>query len=221
MFSPTSTKYEDMNHIGEIASVISALALKCNGEPQLVAICGAADLGKTYLSTQLVSALAKIGTSAGHLTLDSYLMERSKREAIGISGYQPEAYDILKIESDSVAFLNGGPIEYHPYDHAAGKSLSTKIIINPCQVLLLDGLHSMHQNLRSYLNYSIFICAPDDLLLTMRHQADIKKRKQSAEYSKINLKNELTAYKWYVESYRYSANVVYELKEQWQYERTT
>ena len=206
-----------MNQISKLVGVISTLTSEHDGSPLLVAICGAADLGKTHLSTQLVSALVKTGTSACHLTLDSYLIDRAKRTALGISGYQPEAYDLPKIKNDLLEFLKGGAIEYSPYDHAEGKALPAKITINPCQVLFIDGLHSLHNDLRPHINYSIFIYATDALLLKIRHRADIEKRKQSVEFSNLNLRNELTAYKLYVEPYMCSANIVFELKEQWQY----
>jgi uridine kinase len=210
-----------MSQIGELASVISAQISELDRMPILVAICGAADLGKTHLCMQLVSELVKTGISAGHLTLDSYLMDRAKRAALGISGYQPEAYNLHMIKRDLLAFLSNGSIEYFPYDHAEGKALPPADTINPCQVLFVDGLHSLHENLRPHIKYSVFICTNDDLLSKIRHRADIEKRKQSIEFSKLNLKNEISAYKLYVEPYMRSANVVYELKKQWQYELKT
>lgn len=207
-----------MIQIGELARVISAQIMELDGMPILVAICGAADLGKTHLTMQLVKELVKTGTSAAHLTIDSYLMDRAKRAALGISGYQPEAYDLHMIKRDLLTFLSGGSIEYFPYDHAEGKALPPSVTINPCQVLFLDGLHSLHENFRPHIKYSVFICTNDDFLFKIRHRADIEKRKQSVEFSKLNLENEISAYKLHVEPYMCSANVVYELKEQWQYE---
>jgi uridine kinase len=207
-----------MNQISELARVISAQISEHDGSPILVAICGAADLGKTHLSMQLVNELVKTGISAGHLTLDSYLMDRTHRTALGISGYQPEAYDLPMIKSDLLVFLSGSSIEYFPYDHAKGKVLSLAVTISSCQVLFVDGLHSLHENLKPHINYSVFICTNDDLLLKIRHRADIEKRRQSIEFSKLNLNKEISAYKLYVEPYMCSADVVYELKEQWQYE---
>jgi len=218
MFSPYSTKVDEMNQIGDLVDEISRLASEHDGSPLLVAICGAADLGKTHLSVQLVSALVEKGANASHLTLDSYLMERSKRNALGISGYQPEAYDLPGIRSDLTRFLQGDPIEYFPYDHAEGKNLPSKMTIDPCHILFLDGLHSMHESLRSHIHYSIFVHATDDLLLKIRHKADIDKRNQSVEFSNLNLRNELKIFKLNVEPYLKSANVVCEVKEQWQYE---
>ena len=68
------------------------------------------------------------------------------------------------------------------------------------------------------IGYSIFVYASDELHLQLRHRADINKRKQSVGFSNLNLSKELSAYKLYVEPYLKSADVVYEVNEQWQYE---
>lgn len=204
-----------MINIGDLIAAISSLASEQDRSPLLVAICGAADLGKTRLSLQLVNGLMERGLKSSHIPLDSYLMERSKRHALSISGYQPEAYYLSRITRDIDGFLQGNPIEYSAYDHAEGKTLTSKVTINPCNILFLDGLHSMHECLRPYVNCSIFIHATDDLHLKIRHEADIKKRKQSVEFSKLNLQNELAAYKMYVEPYLKSADIVYQVNELW------
>jgi len=68
----------------------------------IVSICGAADLGKSYLSTQLMKSwvLQKINTN--HLTLDSYLMDRAMRIEKGLSGYDIEAYSLMKAKKDLI-----------------------------------------------------------------------------------------------------------------------
>ena len=65
----------------------------------VVAVCGAADLGKSFLSAGTVDALNLMNLSASHLTIDSFLMNRANRINNEISGYQPEAYDFNAIEN--------------------------------------------------------------------------------------------------------------------------
>ncbi len=50
----------------------------------LISICGVADLGKTYLSLNLVDKFNSIGIKTTHLPLDSFLMKRSVRIKNGI-----------------------------------------------------------------------------------------------------------------------------------------
>jgi uridine kinase len=188
--------------------------------PLLVSLCGAADLGKSTLSQQLVEQLHKLDIQTGHLTLDSYLMDRSKRSTLGISGYQPEAYDLTKIQTDVQQCLAGHPINLFPYDHSLGKTVPPAITIQPCNVLIIDGLHSMHEQLKHLIDFSIFMYTSDENLLEIRQQSDLEKRKQTEEFSVLNLETELLSYKINVEPYRREADVTLELIEPWQYQIT-
>ena len=88
----------------------------------------------------------------------------------------------------------------------------------PCSVLVVDGLHSMHEEIMQYIKCSIFICTSDEQLMKIRHKADIIKRKQTSEFSKMNLDSELNKYKMFVDPYKSKANVVLTLTDQRHYE---
>ncbi|MBU2706851.1 hypothetical protein KCM76_12730 [Zooshikella marina] len=193
------------------------LAEKWKEKPMVVAVCGAADLGKSYQSGKLVEALRKLGLSAEVLRLDSYLMARQKRIAKKISGYQPEAHNLDEIEADLKGFFAGKSIEKAEYDHSVGMSVGPKQVITLCSVLVIEGLHAMHEKLLPYISYSIFLSASEELLMEIRHEADIIKRKQSEQFSRINLHTELENYKKYVDPYRSKADIVLTLKAKWYY----
>ncbi len=191
--------------------------LKSANEQKIIAICGGADLGKTHLSNKLLAELANRNLSAAHLTMDSYLIPREKRKALGISGYQLDAYDIDSLKCDLDRFLNGQPFDFNEYDHERGVANGSKNTIGPCSYLLLDGLHSMSETLWELIDYSIFIYTNDKQLNEIRHQADITKRKQSVEFSLDHLELELQRYKMNVEPYKHKADTVLELVNKWQY----
>jgi uridine kinase len=193
------------------------VALKNNSNFLIVAVCGAADLGKTYLSAQLVEVLSQMELTAGLLTLDSYMMNRTDRIKEGISGYQPKAYDLLAVKKDLIKFKNAEPIDFFPYDHCIGQQVFQKETLVSCDILLLDGLHSMNDELASLIDFSIFLCTDDAQLKEIRHKADIKKRKQSIKFSNENAAVEFENYKHFVEPYKNLADVVLLLKEQWKY----
>ena len=204
-----------MEILREVANTIASL--KRNDGRVLVAVCGAADLGKTYLSIQLVFKLKQKGIEANHLTLDSYLMERTDRISRGISGYHPGAHDLPLVKNDLKRYKKGHSIEYYPYEHSTGEKAASKEVILPCPILIVDGLHSMNEQLTPYLDFSIFICTGDDQLKQMRHQADITKRHQTIEFSKAHADSEFEKYKQFVEPYKKQANIVLFLKEKWNY----
>ncbi len=186
-------------------------------KPLVVAICGAADLGKTHLATNLVNSLNKIDVPANHITLDSYLMARNKRIEFGVSGYEVDAYDLAAIENDLLGFIQGYPIEFNAYNHSKGIAEGVKNTILPCSVLIVDGLHAMHERFESLISFSIFVCTNDYQLQNIRHHADITKRKQTIEFSKSNLISELEKYKMNVAPYKNKANVVLTLIKKWEY----
>lgn len=192
-------------------------SIQGNDTPIVVALCGAADLGKSYLSSQIVKRLNRLGTKASHLTLDSYLMKRAQRIKHGLSGYQPEAHDLCAVRSALIDFKNGRKIKYSPYDHQSGSQDSKEQYIDPCSVLILDGVHSMHEKLMPCVNISIFVYTDDDLLKCIRSKADLTKRKQTQEFSKSNEDAEFRYYKQHVEPYKKKANCLLYLEYQWHY----
>ena len=204
-----------MEILEEIANTIASLKRK-DGRV-LVAICGAADLGKTHLSMQLAFKLKQKGIEANHLTLDSYLMKRTDRINRGISGYQPGSHDLPLVKNDLKRFKKGQSIEYYPYEHSKGKKAASKDVIAPSPILIVDGLHSMNEQLTPYLDFSVFICTGDDQLKQIRHQADITKRHQTIEFSRAHADSEFEKYKQFVEPYKKQANVILFLKEKWNY----
>ena len=204
-----------MELIEELSKIIAGFGIE--NKRFIVAICGAADLGKTHLATHLVNSLMKLGISANHITLDSYLMPRIKRIESGVSGYEVEAYDLAAIENDLYKFVQGFPIELGAYDHLKGIAEEPNKTILPCSVLFVDGLHAMHERFESLISYSIFVCTNDDQLQDIRHRADIIKRKQTSAFSKLNLASELQKYKMHVAPYKDRANVVLTLIKEWHY----
>jgi len=191
--------------------------LKNKHDCLIIAVCGAADLGKTYLSTQLVEILRKLGLTSELLTLDSYMIKRAERIKQGISGYQPKAYNFLAIKEDLIKFKNSEAIDFFQYDHSTGQLLFQTQTIYPCDILLIDGLHSMSDEFTSLINFSIFLYTDDKLLKVIRHKADLKKRKQTIEFSNQNYSQEFVEYKKFVEPYKKLADAVLLLEKQWEY----
>lgn len=199
----------------KLADII--VGLKFAHKPIAVAVCGAADLGKTHLAVHLVSSIKKLGISADHITLDSYLTARDRRIKSGVSGYEVEAYDLAAIEKDIAGFMRGLPITFRAYNHSKGFPHGPERFIQPCSVLIVDGLHAMHERFAPWVAYSIFICTDDTQLQDIRHSSDITKRNQTIEFSRSNLDSEFEKYKMYVAPYKDRADVVLTLIKKWEY----
>ena len=150
----------------------------------VVSICGAADLGKSYLSKEIAEVLTKQDLKVNHVTMDSYLIDRPIRKERKLSGYNIEAYDQTRAVEDLVALKNGKSIDLHPYDHREGKTSSNAIKMNPSDILIFDGLHTLHPSFMPHIDIAFFIYTDDDFLKEIRFEADLQKRNYTSDYSK-------------------------------------
>ena len=186
-------------------------------KPSVVAVCGAADLGKSYLSQKILDELLDRGVSAGLLTLDSYLVERMERERRGLSGYQIDSYDQPGIANALSDFKDQNPIVYFPYDHTIGRACGERVELLPCSILIVDGLHSLHENIYELIDFSIFIYTDDESLKKIRFDADLTKRGLTVEQANNNSEPEFLLYKTMIDPYKSKADVRLHLVEKWRY----
>ncbi len=184
----------------------------------VVAICGAADLGKSFLSKKISNLLKRRNLTTNHLTLDSYLINRATRKEKGLSGYHIEAYKLNDALKDFISLKNGMPIDFAPYDHSEGKTSADSFQMNPSDILILDGLHAMHDSFLPFINLSIFIDTADTDLKNIRTEADLTKRKYSLAYSQSISESEFKLYKSKIEPYKKSADYILRLKDKWNYQ---
>lgn len=143
----------------------------------IAAICGPADVGKSTLCLDLVERLNKLGVSADVFTLDGYLIPRSERLERNLSGYEPTAYDLQKVASDLQRTLSGNAITRKTYCHQTGQPQRTIHAIKPVQILLLDGLHSMHGRIK-YQQYVAPYQAGADLVMELNMKWQFKLQKK-------------------------------------------
>ncbi len=186
-------------------------------KPIVVAICGAADLGKSHLSKEFVKSLRIKGTSASHLTLDSFLIERSKRLKQGKSGYQIEAYEHLSALEAISQFKQGQPIIYAPYEHDKGKQSCSLETLEPSTILFFDGVQSMHEQFLPHVDLSVFVYTGDDVLKKLRIKADLTKRNLTIETAENNSESEFLQYKKQIEPYKKHADFQLFLERKWSY----
>ncbi len=182
-----------------------------------IAVCSAADLGKSFLSVKITEILNQMGVRAGHLPLDSFLINRTERIKLGISGYQPNSYDFDSIEQSIINFKNGHDVAFYPYNHLAGEKENEAVVIRPCNVLIIDGLHSMHELLKPHIMFSLFVYTDNEKLRKIRREADFEKRRQPSEISQRLEPIEFKNYKHFVEPYKDQADLQLFLKEKWDY----
>jgi len=184
---------------------------------RVVAITGAADLGKSYLASNLAAELDRMGQSAVCLGLDAYLISRNERAARGISGYAPESHDLRSAKADIERLLAGQPIEYFEYQHEEGRRSEQSSTLPPADKIIIEGLHAMHSSLATFVDFSIFLFTSDELLRRIRKEADMIKRRLSPEEAERQATSEMDNYHQYVHLYKAACDVCLYVDEQHQY----
>ncbi len=193
------------------------IAKRNTGKPTVVSICGAADLGKSHLSQEISKSLRKRNLKINHLTLDSYLMDREMRKERGLSGYDLESYNITNALNDLIALKNGESIDFYPYDHTNGQASSKSLKMDSSDVVIFDGLHSMHSSFLPHTDIAFFVYTQDKHLKKIRSEADLIKRNYTIEFSKGISESEFNSYKINVEPYKSKADYLIFLESKWNY----
>ena len=196
------------------------LARKKSDKTIVVSICGAADIGKSFLSKEISESLNKLNFKVAHLTLDSYLIDREIRKKKGLSGYQLESYDLANALNDLIFLKNGNAIDFYPYDHTMGRPSLIPSRMDASDIVIFDGLHSMHLSFISYIDMTVFLYTKDKFLKAIRREADLVKRNYTIEFSKSTSENEFNLYKANIEPYKNKAEYLIFLESKWNYKMT-
>ncbi len=186
-------------------------------QPNIIAICGAADLGKSFLTKSMTQQLCNQQIDSHHLTLDSFLLDRSERKRKGWSGYQTEAHDLVAIKNTLALWKNGETISYQPYDHKTGTIHNTANKIPPSDILLVEGLFALHPLFEPFIDLSIFIHTSDDFLKKIKLEADLIKRNYTAEHSRAIYDAEFKLYQKNIAPFKENADVLLYLERKWIY----
>jgi uridine kinase len=167
-----------MNFVHSLALRATA-SFPGRARPFLIGISGWADTGKSTLADTLCKQLQHQGHTADWISTDAFLMDRDLRNQRGLTGYNPASIDADAMTKAIAALRNGSTFDYRPYDNRTGTRATHSRSIAPQAVIVIEGIHALHGDVRHLLNYIVFIDAPSDVLRDLRIQGNIKKRGMS------------------------------------------
>ena len=162
------------------------------------AVSGAAALGKTAFCKNLARYLNDRRINTVHIPLDGFLLDRQTRQDRKLSGYNPESTDMpFLIETMKKLIYDGREINLPLYDHNTGKHNGFKLI-SPAQVIILDGIMSLHYEIRErFTNFNIFLYSDDLLMRGLRLLVDMEERGYSVFEALSHSDEEFASYnKW-------------------------
>lgn len=147
-----------------------------------IGICGASGSGKSTLADSLASAL---GGHALVLQQDCYYKDHSYlpfEERSRLNYDEPGIFDHDALLADVQALMAGQPITRKGYDYANHRRADTDEVINPPDVLILEGIHCFHdERLLDLMYLKLYMNVDADVCLLRRIERDINERGRSID----------------------------------------
>lgn len=194
-------------------------ALGRRAPPFFVAICGWADTGKSTLASRLCVALDRLGVRGDSISTDDFMRDRAERNALGISGYDLRSLDVQALQGALASFANREPFGVHPYDNRSGTKNPKQKIVEPVEVLVVEGIHSLHIGFARQMDLKVFIDADEATLRQMRHRANMQKRGMTADDAAARISSEWKDYNVSVRPRIEVADLVVQVDLEFKYRR--
>lgn len=145
---------------------------------KIIGIAGGSGAGKTTVARTIAEKLGK--ENVAYLSQDWYYMDRSQmtfeeREKENLD--HPKAFDNQLLISHLNQLRNGLTIEVPVYDYSIHNRTSCTRTMSPKSVAILEGILVLAiEEVRSMLDFKIFVDADPDIRLIRRIQRDIRER---------------------------------------------
>ena len=142
-----------------------------------IGICGASGSGKSTLARELTRDM---GVKTLVLQQDAYYVNHPDMtfdERARLNYDEPGIFDHDSLYEDVSTLLAGQPIRKKAYDFALHARCDTDEIIQPADVLILEGIHSFYdKRLLQKMFLKLYVSVDPDICLLRRIQRDILER---------------------------------------------
>ena len=143
-----------------------------------IGICGASGSGKSTLAEALRQ---RLGDDVCYvIQQDAYYLDHpllSFEERVAINYDEPGVFDHDLLLKDMSTLMEGKPITRKCYDYAQHRRADTEELIQPHQVIILEGIHCFHDpRLCDLMFLKLYMKVEPDICLLRRIHRDIKER---------------------------------------------
>jgi len=149
----------------------------------IIGIAGGTGSGKTTVAKKIISNLQKDNVIL--LSQDSYYKDSSDvppEERQSINFDHPDAFDWDLLYRQVLQLLKGKSIEQPVYDFITSTRLSETIRVQPCEVLIVEGIMALwDKKLRDLMNIKIYVDADADERLIRVIRRDVLERGRTPE----------------------------------------
>lgn len=147
----------------------------------ILAIAGGSGSGKTTIARKLVAFLGS--GRAQILSQDSYYKDQSAhfdRDGGSVNFDHPSALEFSLLRFHLEEFKKGNSIAVPIYDFATHKRSPKVQIVNPSEILIVDGILILGDStMRELFDWKIFIDAPESVRFFRRLRRDVEERGRS------------------------------------------
>ena len=154
------------------------------GKPIIIGIAGGTASGKTSLSNHIKEKFSD-QKSVLIIRMDDYYKDQSElpmEERIKTNYDHPFAFDTALLIYHLNELSAGRSVEKPTYDFVNHTRSEITETVNPCDVLILEGLFVLEsEELRDLLDIKVFVETPADLRFIRRLKRDVNERGRSME----------------------------------------
>ena len=158
-----------------------------------IAVVGEGNAGKTVVSRLIRDYIFPDDSCL--IEVDHFIMDRSRRQELDLSGYDPRAFDLAAMRAVLLELHRGGRAWHPHYDHSSGVTCRVQGCVEhphevePCEVQIVVGAFLWHPEL-SDLSWdeSIYCIRSGTRNDDMRMARDVGERGYTPEYARRHLK---------------------------------
>jgi uridine kinase len=173
--------------------------------PIIIGITGAAATGKTTLGINVVNFLDRRNSLL--IDLDNYQYSRAVKQEMGVTGQHMGGTKRDKLRLDLRELKKERPAFKPRYEFKTGKILS-EVRIYPKEHIFITGSSAMFDGIREECDLTVFLDAPDSLLLARRLKRDVEQRGYSVGRVMRLLPELRRDYEKYIEPVKGEADLV-------------
>ena len=153
-------------------------------KPILIGIAGGTASGKTSI-TEIICEDFKLTNSVKVIREDDYYKDQtnlSMAERTKTNYDHPLAFDFDLLKTHLNDLLNGKTIEKPTYDYTVHNRSSVTEIVEPCDVIILEGLFALYNpEIRQLEDIKIFVDTDSDKRFIRRLRRDMVERNRTME----------------------------------------
>ncbi|KAL8475354.1 hypothetical protein ACS0TY_028145 [Phlomoides rotata] len=151
--------------------------------PFIIGVAGGTASGKTTVCDLIISQLHDQRVVL--VNQDAFYRSLNNEQLKKVSEYNfdhPDAFDTELLLSCMETLKHGRPVSIPNYDFKTHKSIEPSRVVNPSDVIILEGILVLHDSrVRGLMNMKIFVDTDSDVRLARRIQRDTVKRGRNVE----------------------------------------